>query len=285
MEAPEAVDERESGRFYDAPLKSDPPVFQLERMEPPNYRVMRRFEYVDTLGHWYRVPANLKTNRTDLASVPFFLTWLVPKDGTHTPAALLHDALIGGQKDVHYETSVPETVPEDHADYLFREAMKQTGVPWLRRWLMWGAVSLRTGTVTVEKHADGTESRGRRWIRIALVGLLIGVWAVVSALMALDVPDITGADCNLPIGVSCELPLLGDEPWYNEIWRSLAMVAVGSAVLTAAFAALFRSLRFASVGALAGVVVGFLGLPMIASLVGAAGYFGLQKFTSLLLSE
>lgn len=287
MEAPEEehADTREAGRFYDAPLTSDDAIFQFERLEPPNYRVMRQFEYVDRLGHWYRVPKDVSNNKTDFASIPFFLTWLVPKDGTHTPAAVLHDALIGGQKDVDYETSADETIPDRHADYLFREAMKQTGVPWLRRWIMWAAVALRTGTVRIEKRHDGTEVEKKRWGRIAMVGALLAFWAIVSALMALDVPDLVAGGCNFFWFFDCQLPWLGDEPWYTEIWRSIAMVGAGAVVLAALFAIVFRSQQYVLVGALAGVAVGFLGLPIIASLVGAAGYFVLQTLTSALRGE
>ncbi len=80
---------------------------------------MRQFEYVDKLGHWYRVPLDVTKNSTDFASISFFLTRLVPKDGTHTPAAVLHDVLIGGKKSTHYETAAHQTVPDKHADYLF----------------------------------------------------------------------------------------------------------------------------------------------------------------------
>ena len=73
MEAPEERDDRPPGRFYDAERRDDPAIFQFERMAPPNYRVMRQFEYVDALGHWYRVPKDVANNSTDFASIPFLL--------------------------------------------------------------------------------------------------------------------------------------------------------------------------------------------------------------------
>lgn len=45
--------------------------------------VLESFEYVDADGRWYRVPESAET---DLASIPNFLTWLVPRDGVYTPA-------------------------------------------------------------------------------------------------------------------------------------------------------------------------------------------------------
>lgn len=272
MEAAAAPDERSPGCFYDAPGTNRPALFQFERMEPPNYRVMRQFEYVDKLGHWYRVPKDVADNTTDYASIPFFLTWLVPKDGSHTPASVLHDALIGGRKDVHYETSAPETVDDRHADYLFREAMTQTGVTWLRRWLMWAAVALRTLTVRIDKDpATGEERQRKNWLRIGGVGVVVAAWAILSAAMALDVPDLLPANRDLP--------WLAERPWWSEILRALAQVAVGTAVCGLVFMIVLRSIRGLSAGLIAGVGVGFLGLPMIASLVGVGGYYVLDKLT------
>lgn len=265
MEAAPQRDPRDPGHFYDAKFTTDAAIFQFERMEPPNYRVMRQFEYVDRLGYWYRVPMDVANNSTDFASIPFFLTWLVPKDGTHTPAAVLHDALIGGEKDVHYETSAPETVPDRHADYLFREAMQQTGVAWLRRWIMWAAVALRSLTVKVRKdEVTGKETESKRWGRIVVVGLVTGAWAVISAIMALDVPDVIRTDRDLP--------WLDGRPWWSEVINAVAMVAVGTAVLAVMFGLALWSTRGIGAGALAGVAVGFLGLPMLASLIGVGGY-------------
>lgn len=269
MESPIARDPRQPGCFYDAPKTSDPAIFQFERMKPPNYRVMRQFEYVDKLGYWYRVPKDVAENSTDFASIPFFLTWLVPKDGTHTPAAVLHDALIGGEKDVHYETSVDATVPDRHADYLFREAMQQTGVAWLRRWIMWAAVALRSLTVRVRKdETTGKESQSKRWGRILVVGVVTGAWAVLSAIMALDVPDV--------IRVDRDLPWLDGRPWWSEVLNAVGMVALGTVVVAVVFGIALWSTRGIGAGALAGVAVGFLGLPMLASLVGVGGYFVLE---------
>lgn len=275
MEAPAVPDDRPRGHFYDAQNRTADAVFQFERMTPPNYRVMCQFEYVDKLGIWYRVPMNVAKNSTDFASIPFFLTWLVPKDGTHTPAAVLHDALIGGRKGEHYETSAPETIPDRHADYLFREAMRESGVAWLRRWIMWAAVTLRTLTVKIRKDkTSGKETQSKRWGRILVIGVVVGVWSVLSAAMALDVPDLIRADRDLP--------WIGARPWWNEVVRALVMIAVGTAALTVVFGITLRSVRGLSAGALTGAAVGFLGLPMLASLVGVGGYVALEWIASKL---
>lgn len=280
MEAPQDPDRRDGRAFY-AAAGDEPAVFRFERLDPPNYRVMEPFDYVDHQHHWYRVPVDTEDNMTDFASIPFFLTWLVPKDGTHTPAAVLHDALIGGKQGVHYETSLGRTVPDHHADYLFREAMAASGVSWLRRWLMWAAVALRSLTIRIDKdERTGEEEQNVRWWRIAIIGAAILAWAVLSAGMALDVPDLLAADRDLP--------WLGDRSFVPEVLIALLMVACGTAAITVVFSialGIGRDVesykRGAAAGAIGGVVVGFLGLPMIASLVGAAGYWVLDRLAAL----
>jgi hypothetical protein len=89
---------------------------------------------------------------TDLASVPRWLTWLVPRYGQYTRAAIVHDFLcqhtdndFGAQA-----CAACPTVPVLHlrdrsdADEVFRLIMHQLGVPWARRELMWSAVTWAT---------------------------------------------------------------------------------------------------------------------------------------------
>ena len=89
--------ERGRSQFY-RPNVSIPAVWMLERLDVGTYRVAEKIEYVDKDGYTYLFPVDVNTNTTDLASVPWFLTWLVPRDGRHTPAAIMHDAFIGGTR-------------------------------------------------------------------------------------------------------------------------------------------------------------------------------------------
>jgi hypothetical protein len=70
---------------------------------------------------------------TDLTSVPQLLTWLVPKSGKHLPAALVHDGLVD-------DTAIDRF----DADRLFRDGMGDLDVGFIRRWIMWTAVSIET---------------------------------------------------------------------------------------------------------------------------------------------
>jgi hypothetical protein len=108
------------------------------------------------------VPASSKDPFvTDLLSVPRSLTWLIPRYGMYTKAAVLHDYLcqtVGKETIEVYPTPAtaakraaapgePQIIRlEDRsdADEIFRLAMTELGVPWARRWLMWSAVNLAT---------------------------------------------------------------------------------------------------------------------------------------------
>jgi hypothetical protein len=106
--------------------------------------------------------------RTDFASVPRPFVWLLPPYGAYTKAAILHDYLCKPEAEVR----------RADADGLFRRAMWELGVPFIRRWMMWAAVRLasflrgaRPGQVAI-------------WVLVAIPslafvlipGLLILVW-------------------------------------------------------------------------------------------------------------
>lgn len=101
----------------------------LRQVDAKTFRLSQPFRYDDGTTR-LKVP---EEDVTDLASVPRFLTWLVPRYGRHTLAALLHDNLQGHP-----------TISSEEADRLFRDSMGRTGVPLARRWLMWSTVALRT---------------------------------------------------------------------------------------------------------------------------------------------
>lgn len=140
---------------------------------PGKYRLGEPFEYVKpgyAAGpHNYRktVPTDITAFTTDLASIPFFATWLVPRDGKHTPAALLHDSLYADARRIAATRGRVKAFEE--ADRVFRGAMDVTGVPLVRRWLMFAAVAI------------GTRLRGSRW-RAVLSGASITL-TILAALV------------------------------------------------------------------------------------------------------
>jgi Protein of unknown function (DUF1353) len=110
-------------------------------------------------GHTDRfvVPAGF---RTDFASVPRAFVWLIPKYGRYTKAAILHDFLCAESKNGRFD--------RDDADGLFRRAMRELGVPFLRRWLMWAAVSVATQWTKVRRTRRVSAKRIAQLLVIAI---------------------------------------------------------------------------------------------------------------------
>jgi uncharacterized protein DUF1353 len=71
-------------------------------------------------------------SETDFASVPTLFQWLIPRSGRYTKAAVLHDHL--------WRHGHELGIPRSDADGVFRRAMAELRVPFLRRWVMWAAV-------------------------------------------------------------------------------------------------------------------------------------------------
>ena len=74
--------------------------------------------------------------RTDFASVPSLFVWLIPRYGRYTKSAILHDYLCTEAHAGRFD--------RDDADGIFRRTMRELGVSFVRRWIMWGAVALAT---------------------------------------------------------------------------------------------------------------------------------------------
>ena len=97
--------------------------------------------------------------KTDLASVPRAFTWLIPRYGRYTRAAILHDFLC---REAH-----AGRFSRYDADGIFRRTMRELGVGFLRRWLMWIAVRFGAG-----------------WRSFWERGVLRGLWVLVLGLVA-----------------------------------------------------------------------------------------------------
>jgi uncharacterized protein DUF1353 len=141
-------------------------IFVVPAADIPSDTETRR--YIHGI-HEVVVPPN-DGGQTDLASVPWFMWWLIASYGNHTRAALLHDALIVDRR-------LAPPVPRTTADRLFlnslREADGKAGV--FRHWLMWAAVSV-FGTMR------------DRWWRPALFSLhVLFLWAALIVAVASSV--------------------------------------------------------------------------------------------------
>jgi hypothetical protein len=99
--------------------------------EPFTWRVNGGLTYTDGHATAHAAEAGFET---DLASVPLIMTWLFPRYGLYTKAAVVHDKLCR-----------PDSpIDRFDADEIFNEMMVALGVPGLRRLLMVGAVTWPT---------------------------------------------------------------------------------------------------------------------------------------------
>lgn len=217
----------ETKRVYFKEHSDEDAVFVLQRNPDPKkqgtYFLRERFRYKEPTpgGRQFVVPKNPGTWETDLASIPGLATWLVPKDGSHTPAALVHDAMVGEQEYIS-----DDTVSRQEADTIFRQGMQYLGVPLLRRWMMWAAVSMAT---------YGGEGRGigrlGRPAFVFLTGLFFGGLGLVQTLDLVDLRPLQFPLMAADEGWTISLPWIDDKPFLHELFlvllTDIAAVAAG----------------------------------------------------------
>ncbi|WP_299052468.1 DUF1353 domain-containing protein [uncultured Nocardioides sp.] len=209
-------------RFFDGGLPDEPAdrdavarVFLERRMEEGEeaFAMLRRIGYDDRRLGPLLVPADPATFRTDLTSVPRFFTWLVPRSGRHLPAALVHDGLVETDPALPPTYVSPEgvVVTRVQADRVFRDAMADLGVPPVRRWLVWSAVTVAT---MVDGRATGWGPVRRWWFR----GVAVLTLAVTLVLGVLATLDLAGAGLGVP--------WIGDGPTGLRLLQGVAAAVV-----------------------------------------------------------
>ena len=152
-------------------------------------------------------------NPTDLASIPRFMRWFENPYGRHSLAALIHDELITDQ--VNGGRLGSDTL----SDRFFREMMRTSGVAWLKRWIMWSAVALRT------RFAAGGVRRWSLllWVAFSVLGISCAVGAVGAWLA--DWP--TPIDPQWLLAVAAVLPVVAAGLW-GEQWGASLVFAVAA---------------------------------------------------------
>lgn len=137
------------------------------------------------------VPAGYET---DFASVPRIITWMVPKYGKYTMAAILHDYLCDAMNSRGYAEirSKPSSTSREFdvissrdVDGLFRRIMREQGVPVLQRWIMWAGV--RVGALLNHKRRPGVLRDLPLTALILLATAPFALIPVLGILMALAV--------------------------------------------------------------------------------------------------
>lgn len=128
----------------------------VRQLDDREWEVVAPFAY-EGRRDVFRVESGM---RTDFASVPRVFVWFLPRYGRYTLAAILHDHLWS-------QLAARGRMSYRDADGLFRRAMRELGVPFLRRWMMWAAV--RWGALV---KPDGRRGWWREAPRVLLVTVL-----------------------------------------------------------------------------------------------------------------
>jgi hypothetical protein len=159
-------------------------------------------------------------NPTDLASIPRYLRWFESSYGAHTLAAIIHDDLIVDKP------NGGALADDTLSDRFFREMMKSAGVPWLKRWIMWSAVALRS------RWAVGGIRRVSVlvWLLLAAVGITSLGCAIGSATLDWDGP----VDSWALWVVALVLPFVGALLWGKQYGASLVAAVAAAWILPAA---------------------------------------------------
>ena len=145
----------------------------VRQVDDQDWETLRVLTYHATKED-FEVPVH---DRTDFASVPRVFVWFIPRYGRYTKAAILHDYLCS--------VAVPASrISRIDADGIFRQAMRELGVPFLRRWIMWAAVRLGALTTPAGRKKWWTEA----W-RVALVaGVALPIVAPAAAVIVITLP-------------------------------------------------------------------------------------------------
>jgi len=157
---------------------------------------------------------------TDLASIPSFMRWFENSYGRHTLAAIIHDRLI---RDVPNSGALGS---DALADRFFRLMMREAGMPWLKRWIMWAAVALRS------RWAAGGWRRVAiaAWILLALTGITASITAVASAWFGSFAP----ASPSQLMAFAVILPVASAPLWGRQFAASMIAASAALWILPAA---------------------------------------------------
>ena len=134
-------------------------TIRVEQVGDHLWKLLAPVVYLGRFGT-YVVPVDY---RTDFASVPRLLWWFTPRSGRWNAAAVIHDWLIT-------DLLKQGRITSPHVDAEFRVALRELGVGFIRRWLMWAGV--RWAAVTSRPRRPG-------WLRT--LPQLLAVSAVALA--------------------------------------------------------------------------------------------------------
>lgn len=262
-----------------------PAEFVMRRVpgKDGSYYLLKQFRYVDAGGEEWIIPGKEGQEfETDLASIPSLAGWLVPKDGRHTPAALVHDAMILGPGETACYGG--RLVAAEEADKIFRLGMQFLGVKFWRRWMIWSAVSI----LTLWRSApDPPAIRLAHRVKL-VVGLLalavIGLFLLPDVLDFPELPSYGFLPDYVPVlrVVARWAPVkvlwhIDEGSFLAELGRFAAVVGVASVIYAAAWA---RRWRF---GLFAGLTLPLIAWPMAVGGVSYLVYWVIEFVISIVL--
>lgn len=184
------------------------PRFVLEQIDDSRFSVSVPFVYRPDPPR-EQVEVSLATlPSTDLASIPWFVSWFVSRHGRHTPAALVHDCLVHRAREQH------DVAARAQADQEFLNALEELKVPPIRSRVMWAAVTLATRWST-------------DWLR--RIGVVLWLIAALAGTFAFGFGAFTGRPQMMVVAALG--PLVGAALWGRQF---VAGVVAGYAFLVIA---------------------------------------------------
>ncbi len=200
------------------------------------------------------VPNAFSEYTTDLTSVPSWFTWLVPKSGAHLPAALVHDGLVcDPDQNPTYLVDPPGEIDRIDADVVFRDAMRDTHVGLVRRWLVWAAVT----TASLWEGPRRDWPAAKKWYFRAVIATLVGAIAYFGACATVDLVD-------RHYRWLWDLPWMTEGAWWSEVASGLAGAIVLPSLLSVTWGRYWRAGLIAGVALAAlfhvTIAIGLLGL-------------------------
>jgi hypothetical protein len=238
----------------------------LSRAGKEEFALLARISYWDKdHQRTITVPNVFNEYTTDLTSVPDWFTWLVPKSGAHLPAALVHDGLVCDLDANPTYTVDPPGDPIDRidADVVFRNAMRDTHVGLVRRWLVWAAVttaSLWLGPRRV------WPTRNKVYYR-AVIAVLVGSISYLGACATVDLVD-------RHFWWAWNIPWMPEGAWWSEAAYGLAGAIVLPSLLSVTWGKYWKA------GLIAGVALAALFHVTIAIAALGLAYQGLERLVA-----
>lgn len=133
-----------------------------------------------------------------------------------------------------------EPYPRGAADSMFRDAMGDVGVDRLRRWIMWGGVSLATFWKELPEGWRRIQALARAVV-LGVLAIFVGLYLLPN--LVLDLLDVGGWG-------TWHVPGMGERPWLEELGGALGILLVLSIVGTALLAIGTRKAAYWQVGAM-----------------------------------